>query len=209
MQSLQKMAMRNTEAWQRENEIVEMNIGSLYERREDGTVIFNNPDNPNRPFESREQAQAWINSFNQQIMEAKKEQYKQELNDLYNAAQPALRLIEFAPIYDAMDSATQDIFDTLIDPYAVTNANGDVIGFDCNLAAMARQAMGIVEQYGLNKQQSANEPQQQQQQQEPAKTPAMDLKSGSSISDDDREPTNLEEAMAMLNKRNKEKRNGN
>ena len=202
--SLQMEAQQNVLKKFKENNIQVMDIGDLYERREDGTVVFNNPDNPNRPFESREQAQAWINSMNQQIQNAYNQEVYKEQQNLYELARPSIALIQFAPVYDSMSEAAQNIFDDLIEPYSVRAANGDVIGFNCNLPAMARQALKIVDQYGIGKQTAPA-----QQQAPKQKTPAMDLKSGSGSSSDEPEPTNIAEAMALLNKRNKEKRNGN
>ena len=206
--SLQQEAQQNVLKKFHENEIKLMDIGDIYERREDGAVIFNNPDNPNRPFESREQAQAWINSMNQQIQNAFQQEVYREQQELYKNAQPAIALIQFAPVYDSMNEITQNIFDDLIEPYSITNANGDVVGFDCDLPAMARQASALVERYGLSKQAQQEQPAQQQQAQPKSSGPAMDLKSGSGTSVDDQEPTNIAEAMAMLNKQRKENRNG-
>ena len=207
--SLQAEAQRKVLDKFRENEIKMMDIGDIYERREDGTVIFHNPDNPNRPFESREQAQAWINSMNQQIQSAFNQEVMKEQQALYEDAKPSIALIQFAPVYDSMDEVTQNIFDDLIEPYAITRKGTDeVIGFSCDLPAMARQAMKIVETYGLAVKQAGQEPVAQQPAQK-QKTPAMDLKSGSGSSADDAEPTNIAEAMALLNKQRKEQRNGN
>lgn len=205
--SLQNEAQQNVLKKFHENEIKLMDIGDIYERREDGTVIFNNPDNPNRPFESREQAQAWINSMNQQIQNAFNQEVYKEQQELYKNATPAINLIQFAPLYDSMPEITQNIFDDLIEPYSITNADGDVIGFDCDLSAMARQASALVERYGFGRQAQQEQSAQQQAKQQ-SSDPAMDLKSGNGASADDAEPTNIAEAMAMLNKQRKENRNG-
>ena len=189
----------------RENNIKMMDVGDLYERREDGTVVFNNPDDPHRPFDTRADAQDWIDSMNKQIQNAFQQEVYKEQQDLYNKSIPMINLIQFAPIYDAMDKVTQDVFDDLIDPYAITNGAGEVIGFDCDLAGMARQAIQMVQRYGIGK---AAEPVTQQQAQPQQTTPAMDLKSGSGTSVDDKEPTNIAEAMALLNKQRKENRDG-
>lgn len=203
--SLQYEAQQNILNKFRENDIQMLDVGDLYERREDGTVIFNNPDNPNRPFESREQAQAWINSMNQQIQTAFNQEVYREQQELYRNATPAINLIQFAPVYDAMPPAMQDIFDDLIEPYSITNASGDVIGFNCDLPSMARQAQAMVQKYGIGQ---AQQQTQQAQPKQQSSGPAMDLKSGNGTSADDVEPTNIAEAMAMLNKQRKENRNG-
>lgn len=202
--SLQYEAQQSVLNKFRENDIQMLDVGDLYERREDGTVIFNNPDNPNRPFESREQAQAWINSMNQQIQTAFNQEVYKEQQELYRSAAPAINLIQFAPVYDSMPPAMQDIFDDLIEPYSIYNNAGAVIGFNCDLPSMARQAQAMVQKYGIG------QAQQQAQQAQPKQQsgPAMDLKSGSGTSVEEKEPTNLAEAMAMLNKQKKENKNG-
>ena len=180
---------------------------SLYERREDGTVIFHNPDNPHKPFESRTDADAWCNTLRSQIQREKAKEEKRIYEELEQIAEPVFKLMEFAPYYDAMDADVRDVFDKLIEPFSVVNQRGDVVGFRVNYFEKANTAKNIVDNWKASNKQQAAPVQQEQPKQQP-KTPAMDLKSGSGSSADNEEPTTMEEAMAMIAKRNKENRNG-
>lgn len=206
MGSIQYQAQQNVLGKFKDNNIKIMDVGDLYERREDGTVVFNNPDDPNRPFGSRAEAQTWIDSMNRQIRAAFDQEVYNETQRIYSGALPAINLLKFAPIYDAMDKPTQDIFDDLIEPYSIVNGSGEVIGFNCNLATMARQAIQMVQRYGIG--QGGEQPAQQQKQKDQASGPAMDLKSGNGSSADDAEPANLAEALMMVNKQKRSGKDG-
>ena len=195
IQNIQNEAVQNVSKMFNENQISLVSIQDLYSRGEDGTVTFNNPDNPNKPFESRAEAQAWVDAMNAEVQRAFNENVTQETQRLYNLAAPAMQLLDFAPTYDAMDKATKEIFDSLIEPYAISN-NGQVVGFNCNLNAMAQQAMKLNSKFNAGQQQV----QPKQQQQPKAAEPAMDMKTGTGKAAEEQEPKTLEEAMAMLNK---------
>ena len=196
IKQIQQDAQRNVAKKFQDNKIRIMSVGDLYQRDEDGSVTFVNPDNPNRPFESRSQAQDWVNSMNQMIRDEYQKEVTMEMQELYKQAAPVVATMEFAPTYDAMDDVTKSVFDSMIEPYSVYNANKEVIGFNCNLNAMAQQAAKIVQQFAPQQQQ----PQQVQQQ---TNEPAMDLKGGASESPTNEEPTNIQEAWQMLNKSKK------
>jgi hypothetical protein len=200
IRSIQQQAMQNVAQMFNENDVKVVSIQELYSRGEDGTVTFNNPDNPSKPFESRAEAQAWVDAMNAEIQRAYNDNVMQETQRLYSQAAPAMQLLDFAPTYDAMDKQTKETFDMLIEPYAIYGANKQVLGFNCNLNAMAQQAQKIVGKFGG---QAPQQPQQQQAQTKPAE-PALDMKTGSGKAvPDEEEPKTLEEAMAMLNKRRK------
>lgn len=177
--------------------IREYSVSQLYERKDSGEVIFNNPERPNQPFASRAEAQAWCDAINRDIEFEKRKMVEQKQRELFQQAMPALRLIEFAPTYDAMDSVTKSVFDNIIEPYGVKNTAGEVVGFNCNLNAMAQQAAKIVQQF------APQQAQPQQTQQASTDEPAMDLKGGASESNQNTEPTNIQEAWQMLNKNKK------
>ena len=197
IQQIQQDAQRNIAKKFNDNKIRIMSVGDLYQRNDDGTVMFINPDNPNRPFESRSQAQEWVNSMNQMIRDEYQKEVTLEMQNLYRDAAPVIATMEFAPTYEAMDEITKNVFDSMIEPYSVFNANKEVIGFNCNLNAMAQQAAKIVQQF------APQQAQLQQTQQASTDEPAMDLKGGASESNQNTEPTNIQEAWQMLNKSKK------
>lgn len=186
------------------NNVKRVSINDIYNRAEDGTVTFNNPDDPRRPFESRDRAQAWVNSINEQIESEYQNRIVKRAGELWQEAQPRIQLLQFAPYYDQMDQMSQNIMDQLLEGREIRDKEGKAIGYDCNLAQVAAQAIRIAQSFAP-KQQTAQHAKQQQQ---PATTPAMDIKSGTGDSTDSGEPRNINEAMAMLNKQRKEKKNG-
>ena len=190
-----------------DNNIKIMGIGDIYERRDDGTVVFNNPDDPRHPFSSRAEAQAWIDSMNTQIQAEYQNRIAQRASEKWSKAQPQIQLLRFAPYYEKMTPESQKVFDMLIEPYSIADEHGRTIGFNCNLAAMANQAISIANQFATNtkqsQQQQTSAPRQQQ-----ASTPPMDIKSGAGESSENEEPKNINEAMQILNKMKKEKKNG-
>ena len=82
-------------------------MNDLYERTSDGRVIYHNPDDPNRPFSSRMEAQSWIDSFNGQVRNELKRRALEIRNEDAGSILPSLRLMDFAPSYDAMDDAVR------------------------------------------------------------------------------------------------------
>lgn len=179
--------------------IKKFGINDLYQRNEEtGEVVFANPDNPKQPFTSRSQAQEWINSFNQQVdLEFRKLAYEKQ-REAWEARQPTIRMIEFGPTYERMSQDEKDVFDSLVEPYAVNNSKGEPIGFSCDLNAAAVQATKIVSRFaGRTQQQQEQQPVQPQQ-----SGPALDMK-GSRTNEQPRqgEPKTLAEAMAMYNQK--------
>lgn len=164
---------------------------------------FNNPDDPRRPFESRAAAQAWVDSINNQINAEYQNRIAKRAGELWKESQPTLQMYQFAPYYERMDDTSKRVFDQLLDGREIKDKTGRVIGYDCNLAQVAAQAIKITQSFAPQQKATTPAPQQTT----PATTPAMDIKAGTGEATDD-EPKTIEEAMAMLNKQKKEKKNG-
>ena len=184
-------------------------VMDLRQEDEQGNVTYLNPDNQRRNFESRMEAQQWVDSFNKQVdidFRAVSQQYEQKLLE---TARPTLQMLDFVPVYQKMSAEQQDIMDDLIEPYEIKSSDGTVIGYKCNLVSMAKQAINmsnkINEKYSRKSEigsRSGNTATQD------VGRPATDLKSrGSSDSSvGDPEPKNLQEAMALYQKQQREKR---
>lgn len=183
----------------KEQGIEKFNVNMLYQRDENtGEVTFQNPDSPNRPFASRQEAQAWCDAINNDIDNEWRRTAVEKRDEILQQALPAMRLLEFAPKFNAMSKAEQDVFDMLIEPYAVQNEFGQTIGYNCDLDSFAGQASKIANKYGAKIQEM-----QQQYQQQPAQPtgPAVDMRSSSSQGQPTHEitePKDLSEAMKML-----------
>lgn len=185
----------------RDNDIQKYNISMLYDRDENtGQVSFRNPDNPNRPFESRSEAQKWIDSMNAQIDAEFNKLVMDTQQRMIQEQQPSIALLEFMPTFYKMSQEEQQVLGDLISPYAIMRGN-DCVGFNCDLNIAAQQARAIAGRYAQATQQPAAQPAQQ-----PASGPALDMKSGASQAKDEKAPTNIQEAMAMYAKKEKEKK---
>ena len=195
-------------------EYKEQNIGyysidELYRKDENtGRVSFVNPDDPDGPgFSSRSECQQWINAWNQAVDNKFRQDVNAKQQELIVQELPKVRVMDFYPTYMAMDKTTQSIFDQLVDQYALKDANGETYGYNVDLNAVGKQAAGIAKMF-----QQQGQGQQQQQQAEPAAQqqtggtmPAMDMKTGNGKSLDDEEPTTIQEAMRIYNKKNRRK----
>ena len=188
-----QMARRKFE----EDGIRQFSMKDIAERR-DGRIIYHNPDDPNRPFENRMQAQEWIDSINKQINDELLSTAREINGRALKAVTPTVRMLQFAPTYDAMDRQTQDIFDDLIEEFEVKNQRGEVIGYQCNLEAMARRAAKLAQRYGTKQppaggRKGPGRPKRQ-------KAPATDMRSHGTTSGSggNEEPKTIEDAMRML-----------
>ena len=178
--------------------IREFTMDDIYDRQQDGRVIYRNPDDPNRPFANRMEAQQWIDSFNKQVQSALIKTATEIRDKNAKAAMPALRLLQFAPVYDVMDPAIREVFDDLIEDYEVKNRAGKVVGYSCDLEKMAMKAARLAKKYN-------NSPRKTKvngkvRKSGPQKSPALDTRSHGTAagSKGDSEPQTMEEAMKRL-----------
>lgn len=186
--------------------IREFTMDDIYERTQDGRVVYRNPDDPNRPFATRMEAQQWIDSFNKQVQTALIQTATQIRDKNAKAAMPALRLLQFAPVYDVMDPAIREVFDDLISDYEVKNRAGKVVGYNCDLEKMAMKASRLAKKYNNSPRKASNNGKVKKS--GPQKSPALDAKTHGTASGSkgDREPQTMEEAMMKLREMNRSKR---
>ena len=203
-QGINQQAVQNVAQRFRENGIRMWEIGDLYDKDEQsGRVTFKNPDDENRPFQSRKEAQDFVDAMNRQINMKFQSEVRQEQQKLYNDAKPSLSMIDFVPVYQQLSDVERGVFDDLITPYAIRDASGNIQGFNVDLMAAANQARNIAARFAAPE--KKEEPEKEKTE---ATSPAVDIKSGTGDVADD-EPTNLSEAFEKLNKMKKEdKKNG-
>ena len=185
--------------------IREFTMDDVYERTQDGRVVYRNPDDPNRPFASRMEAQQWIDSFNKQVNEALIKTATEIRDKNARAAMPALRLLQFAPVYDVMDPRIREVFDDLISDYEVKNRAGKVVGYSCDLEKMALKASRLASKYNSSPKKGGGSGKVKKS--GPQKSPALDARTHGTAagSKGDREPQTLEEAMMRLKEINRRK----
>lgn len=205
LQSIRRQAAMATNEKFKQEGIEKITLTQLYQRDENtGRVTFYNPDNPDIPFDNRAQAQAWVDSYNQQV-ETEWVNYANRMQQEYaQQALPAARLMQFAPTYDAMDERTRKFFDVIINPYGVKDSTGALIGFSCDLNAAAAQARQLAEIEGGQTTQSI--PQTVDEAVDNvASGPALDaVTTGSDTTKgSSKEPKNLNDAWKMINQKKK------
>lgn len=172
-----------------------------------GQVRFRNPDvqderDPNYYFKSRAEMQQFVEAWNKGVDFEFRKAVNEKQRELMGQAAPTARLVDFLPKWQAMDEVTKGIFDDLLEGHEIRDANGKEIGFNVDLNAVAAQAARIAKRY-------SNVPQAQEQGaqgvSEPQRNtePALDMKTGHGKSEDEKEPTNIGEALKMFDKKNK------
>lgn len=181
--------------------IREFQMKDVYERTSDGRVVYHNPDDPNRPFSSRMEAQSWIDSFNGQVRAELKRRAMEIRNEDAKTVMPSLKLMDFAPSYDAMDDSVREMFDDLIEGYEVLDSNGRVVGYNCDLDKMAAKAERMASRFSQPK------PAKRKAKAAEGDTrqPSVDMRSHGSGGNGKmkREPQTLEEAMLRLRQQNR------
>lgn len=194
-------------------EFTEQNIGyysvaELTVRDENtGQVRFRNPDvqderDPNYYFKSRSECQQFCTSWNQGVDFEYRKAVNEKQQELIQQQIPKVRMLDFLPRWNAMDENTKAVFDDLLQGHEIRDASGKEIGFNVDLNAVAAQAERIAKRFPGQVQQTQPTGEQAPASQG-ATGPALDMKTGNGKSEDEREPTNIGEALKMYDKRNK------
>jgi len=134
-----------------------INDPDVCKRDSDGVPRFYNPetgrefmgDNPRR------QAQEWVDDYNRELADAFNKTCRDYEQRLMQQEGARLAVVEFAPKYQALDPMRRSMFDSIIEDYEVTDRNGDVIGYSCDLdkalAAVNRQVRTIQKRFSGQK----------------------------------------------------------
>ena len=171
-----------------------INDPDVCKRDRDGVPHFYNPetgreftgDNPRR------QAQEYVDDYNKELGDAFNKTCREYEQTLMQREGGKLKVIEFAPKYQKLDPMRKMMLDTILEDYEVTDDNGDVIAYSCDLdkalAAVNRQISKIQERYGQ---------QVKQAQPTPPSGPALDTPSTTTEQAGDTRPEfkSLAEAM--------------
>lgn len=130
-----------------------INDPDVCKRDRDGVPRFYNPetgreftgDNPRR------QAQEWVDDYNRELSDAFEKTCQDYSQKLLNEEGGRLAVIEFAPKYKALDPVRRSMFESIIEDYEVTDKDGNVVSYSCDLdkalAAVNRQVKKIQEQF--------------------------------------------------------------
>lgn len=209
LKDIQDAAIQQVRREMAEQEIELWSMEDIYERDENtGRVTFHNPDDPNRPFASRAEAQAFIEAMNKEVTNYFRNEVNKKQRELVNAATPQLQTIDYADTYMAMSETEQKIFNDLIEPYAITNREGKVIGFNVNLVSAGNTARRIAKNFDNSTPSTNNE------KTPPAKNevsrPAMDMKTGVSATaeGDLPEPKTIGEALKLYDQQQRKAKKG-
>lgn len=199
-QQVSQLAIRQAAAEFQQEGIRPITMNDLYRRDEKtGRVVYQNPDDPSRPFASRMEAQQWIDSFNSQLRQEIQAKARELNRELQRQVAPTRSLLRFVPRYQGMSQGAQEILDDLIEGSEVRNSRGEVIGYSCDLDAVANRAERMAEKYSHGRRAGRSKPQQQRR-------PATDMRSHGSASEPrklDREPKDINEAFQIMREQRK------
>ena len=199
-QQVSQLAVRQAAAEFQQEGIRPVTMNDLYRRDEStGRVVYQNPDDPTRPFSNRMEAQQWIDSFNSQLRQEIQTKARSINRELQRQVAPTRNLIRFVPRYEGMSQEAQEILDDLIEGSEVRNARGEVVGYTCDLDSMANRAERMAAKYSRGKGSKGDGQRQQRR-------PATDMRSHGSSSEPrklDREPRDINEAFQIMHERRK------
>lgn len=165
-------------------------------RDEDNVPHFFNPETGQefRGDNPRRQAQEWVDDYNKELARVFNDACEQYEKHLKEESAPQLAVMKFAPKYEKLDDIRRGMFDNVIEDYEITDNQGKVVGYSCDLdkaLALVDRQISMIQSYAKQKQQS--QPAQ-------ASAPALDMKtsSGAVPSGEQEMPTSLAEAMERL-----------
>lgn len=169
-----------------------------------GTVRYINPENGREFTGGRQEAENWVNSMNKEFDEVHQQEARRIFQQNMELYRPVDELMEFAPKFERMSENVRDVFEDLIEDYAILDANGDPIGYRCNLDAMAQRAARIAEKY--SKAPEPAEPSKEDKAND-VRRPSMKTPSSSGASGAQKDPndfTDISDAMKYLNSKKRE-----
>jgi len=153
------------------------NVRDLARRDEQtGRIIYINPDDRPEDWErpgyqglTIQQAKAWCDITNEDLNDKWKKECSELEKEYVEKARPYFELLAYADTYSRLNPVEQYYVDTITDMYAMRNAQGQVMGFNCDLNKVTQIA----------KQLAANAPAMQQQAQSVnnVRQPATDARS--------------------------------
>lgn len=202
VKGIQQAAVAQVNSAYRKQGIRKFSVGDLIERKSDGTVVFHNPENPNRPFASRMEAQQWVDSVNKDIDASFRREAGKAYQDLMRQNESSIRLLKFAPKYNALSPEEQELFDDMVEDYGVYQ-DGEVIGYSCDLDRVLTQVKRVMARMQPK---AAKKPQAKQAAK--PRQPSMDMRgrgTGSNTAKRE-EPKDLAEAMKMYNEMHRKDR---
>ena len=214
LKNIQNQAIENVRKELKDNGVEMWSITDIREQETDrngeptGRVVYRNPDDPNNPFTSRTEAQAFIDSINNEIQNLFRKKVNEEQQNLLNQSWPTLQMMDFANTYQSMNQIEKDIFDDLVAPYAITNDKNAIIGFNVNLGAVANTARQIAKRFNTGNSNQGETQTNGKAKQQTSTQPAMDIKSGNGASLDETEPKTLGEALKRVDEANRKKKEG-
>lgn len=140
-----------------------INDPDVCKRDRDGVPRFYNPetgreftgDNPRR------QAQEWVDDYNRELADAFNRTCADYSKKLMEKEGGRLAIIEFAPKYKQLDPVRRSMFESIIEDYEVTDKDGNIIAYSCDLdkalSAVNRQVEVIRKRFSGQQPQAAQQ----------------------------------------------------
>lgn len=186
--------------YMQDNKMIRVTLDQIAEQDEDtGERRFRNFDLPGEYFQSRSQALAEMDAFNRGIDETEAQITRQFQEELVKQYAPRFQLLRWMNTYDALDNDTKTVLEDMVEPYAITDEQGNVIGYNCNLDKMTTQAKKITARYN----EAFSRQQEKAKEQAAVRRPAMENSGNASentVNDAPKDPKNLSEAFSAIRK---------
>lgn len=112
-----------------------INDSDICKRDRDGVPRFYNPDT-GREFTGdnpRRQAQEWVDDYNRELADNFNKTCEEYSKKLLEQEGGRIAIIEFAPKYKALDPVRRTMFESIIEDYEVTDKQGNIIAYSCDL----------------------------------------------------------------------------
>lgn len=172
--------------------------------------IYDDPkewDQPGYRGTDKATARQHMKEFNEDLQAAWNKEVIQAQRDMAQMIEPIRRLYAFGPTYDSLDEETKDVLNELSEPYQIVDKEGRSWGFNVDLNMLLKQAQNIVaktrSRYGSYQQPA---PVQQKPQ---VRQPVVDSRSSageSRQSNQQAEPKDIGDAIAMFERMQREQR---
>lgn len=176
-----------------------------------GEIEYMNPDTKyKKPFNSRVEAAQWLESVNKQLEQHYQKKCQARQNERIQQIKPLLDVYSIIPEYTKLNKVEKLLMDNYIQGYELKTEDGQIYGYSCDLNVALQKAKNAAKDLNLNESTS------QQQTSNQANNapinndelPATDMKSSGSSpapdTEEEKEPTNLSEALAQYKKKKRE-----
>ena len=130
-----------------------------------GRIFYINPNDSKEDWErpgyqgfTMEQAKTWVDITNEELNDQWKKECRELEQQYIQTAMPRFNLYAYKPVYDSLNETEQEFVGIMTEPYAITDSNGNVLGFNCDLNAITKMAKQMAAKYSSGEQAASQTP---------------------------------------------------